>query len=58
MIPAPVEYDIILRQMFGNNYMIPVKKDSAHEYPNYAGEERLLRAMYESEGKPFPECFM
>ncbi|MBO4899307.1 MAG: LicD family protein [Lachnospiraceae bacterium] len=57
MIPVPADYDTILRQTFGPNYMIPVKGGSDHEYPNYAGEERILRKQYEDQGLEFPEVF-
>ncbi len=40
--PIPVGYDTILRSVYGDNYATPVKGKSAHDYPHYANQERLI----------------
>ena len=40
-ISAPVGYDAVLKQYFGN-YMIPVQGTQSHEYPFYKKQERIL----------------
>ncbi len=57
MLPVPSGYDSVLRVSYGDNYMTPVKAAPAHEYPNFAAEERKLRKIYEEQGVPFPAEF-
>ncbi len=57
MLPVPAGYDTVLRVAYGDNYMTPVHAAPAHEYPNYAAEERMLRRHYEEQGMPFPAEF-
>lgn len=45
-VPVPKAYDAVLRQQYGENYMTPVQKRGAHDYPFYAEqEEKLAQAL-------------
>ncbi|MBQ9333010.1 MAG: LicD family protein [Lachnospiraceae bacterium] len=57
MLPVPAGYDTVLRVAYGDNYMTPVHAAPAHEYPNFAAEERMLRRHFEEQGVPFPAEF-
>lgn len=41
-IPVPVEYDAILRQKYGQDYMLPLVGRANHEYPFYMKQKRVL----------------
>lgn len=41
-IPVPVEYDAILRQKYGQDYMLPLVGRTNHEYPFYMKQKRVL----------------
>lgn len=58
MIPVPTGYDTVLKVAYGDNYMTPVRAANSHNYPNYAGEEKILRRQYEEQGLPFPDIFL
>ncbi|MCI9319149.1 MAG: LicD family protein [Lachnospiraceae bacterium] len=40
-VPAPKEYDLILRQYYGD-YMTPVQGTQSHDYPFYKKQEKIL----------------
>ncbi len=40
--PIPAGYDTILRSVYGDRYMFPVKGSTSHEYPHYASQEKLI----------------
>lgn len=41
-VPVPVGYDKILRQKYGDGYMIPYIGGTNHEYPFYNTQKRVL----------------
>ena len=41
-VPVPVGYDKILRQKYGDDYMIPYIGGTNHEYPFYNTQKRVL----------------
>ena len=41
-IPVPVGYDAILKQKYGENYMIPIIGGTNHTYPFYMEQKREL----------------
>lgn len=40
--PIPAGYDTILRSVYGDGYMIPIKGTALHDYPHYLGNERII----------------
>lgn len=44
MVPVPIGYDNILRKKYGDEYMIPEKKDAGHDYPFYG---KMLESVHE-----------
>lgn len=41
-VPVPIGYDKILRQKYGDNYMVPYIGGTNHEYPFYNTQKRVL----------------
>ncbi|MBO4899336.1 MAG: LicD family protein [Lachnospiraceae bacterium] len=57
MLPAPVDYDTVLRLSYGDDYMTPLKIYDFHSYPFFGEAENKLRRWYADNGKAFPEEF-
>lgn len=55
-LPVPKEYDLVLRQHYGDQYMTPIRQGCGHDYPFYAPQEKILaRFLKENHlsGEPF-----
>lgn len=42
-IMVPAGYEELLRRKYGENWMVPIRGGSAHEYPSYAEQQEFLR---------------
>ncbi len=52
-IAVPKSYDDVLKSRFGDDYMVPVRKTSTHEYPYYRS---LIKVLVEGDtGEAYPE---
>jgi lipopolysaccharide cholinephosphotransferase len=40
--PIPAGYDSVLRAIYGNQYMTPIKGKTVHDYPHFIGNERII----------------
>lgn len=53
-INAPLNYVEAVRNMYGEDYMTPVKFSSGHDYPFYKKQEAELKRMFDREGIDTP----
>ncbi|MCR5773100.1 MAG: LicD family protein [Butyrivibrio sp.] len=49
-INVPIGYHEILKQMYGNDYLIPANRKAAHDYPFFLVQEPTLEELLESIG--------
>ncbi len=57
MMPVPIGYDQVLRQRYGDNYMIPVKAWGTHDYPFFKSQIEKLKRACQNQGLGFPREF-
>ena len=57
-VPAPKEYEKVLRVCFGDDYMIPKQVYVDHEYPYYKDQEQFLFEKYRDMGLSIPDSFL
>lgn len=48
-IPIPVGYHEILKTLYGENYMTPIKNKASHEYPFYKKQDAALKELQKEE---------
>ena len=48
MIPIPIGYREVLRVLYGDNYMTPIRGAADHEYPFYKNQDIILQKIWEA----------
>ncbi len=56
-IPVPREYKKILEDRFGEDYMTPIRIGSAHDYPSYKKNQKILLDTFIKCGVEPPELY-
>ena len=56
-LPAPMEYDLVLKAEIGEDYMTPKQVYTAHDYPFYKEQYNELLCLFERNSLPVPEIY-
>lgn len=57
-VKAPINYDAVLRERFGDDYMTPVFSGAGHGYPAYKKSQQTLLKVFEQCGVTPPPEYM